>query len=165
MIDLVRRFFEKVTSSGPEGRESDPRHDVRVAACALLLEMAQIDGQFDDAEKERILGILKRGYQLSPEGADSLLQASRQELEGSVDLWQFTRLINQNYSSEEKIAILETVWEIAFTDGRLEKHEDYLAHKMANLLHLDHEQLIGAKLRAREKVASRSANPPQASDR
>ena len=153
MIDLVRRFYEKVTPSGPKDRESDPAHDVRVATCALLLEMAQIDGRLDDAEKERILGILKREYELSGECAEALLEASRQELEGSIDLWKFTRLINENYSPEEKIAILETVWEIAFTDGRLEKHEDYLAHKMANLLHLDHEQLIGAKLRAREKVA------------
>ena len=67
----------------------------------------------------------------------------------SIDLWQFTNLINQNYSTDEKLQIIETMWKIVYADGRLDKHEDYLVHKLSNLLRLTHKQLIDAKLRVK----------------
>jgi uncharacterized tellurite resistance protein B-like protein len=109
--------------------------------------MANIDGEFSESEKDNIVTILKKDYDLSNEHAAALLEASNEELKGSIDLWQFTNRINQNYSMEEKVRIIETIWEIAYVDGKLDKHEDYLAHKLAKLLRLTHKQLIDAKLR------------------
>lgn len=147
MIDLVKKFFGKSTKGAPESQEGEESHDIRVATCALLLEMANIDGEFSGAEQENILDTLKKTYQLSEEHAEALIEASNEELKGRIDFWQFTHLINQNYSMEEKIRIIEMVWEIAYADGRLDKHEDYLVHKLAKLLHLTHKQLIEAKLK------------------
>jgi uncharacterized tellurite resistance protein B-like protein len=75
------------------------------------------------------------------------MQAAEDELEKSIDLWQFAKRINENYSTEEKIKIIETVWHLIYTDGVLDQHEDYLVHKLAKLLRLTHEQLIDAKLK------------------
>ena len=147
MIDRLKRFFDKRTASRPSGREKANPHDIRVATCALFLEMANIDGEFSDGERENILSILKRDFQLSDEYADELLDASDQELKQSIDLWQFTNLINENYAEEEKIQIIEMVWEIIYIDGKLDRHEDYLVHKLAKLLRLSHRQLIDAKLK------------------
>jgi uncharacterized tellurite resistance protein B-like protein len=145
MIDLLKRYFGK--SARVEGdQDVEASHDIRIATCALLLEMANIDGEFSDLERKRIISILKRDYQLSEEHALELIKASNEELDGSVDLWTFTNLINRNYSLGEKIRIIEMVWKIAYTDGELDKYEDYLVHKLANLLHLTHKQLIEAKL-------------------
>ncbi len=147
MIELVKKFFSKDNISPmPEPRRGTS-HDVRVATCALLLEMAHIDGEFDDSEKEQIIQTLKQVHGLSEEAVAELLKAAKEELKGSIDLWQFTNLINQNYSLEEKNRIIEMVWQLAYTDGTLDKHEDYLLHKMANLLRLTHKQLIEAKLK------------------
>ena len=149
MIELVKKFFSKetiATSTLPEPSR-DTSHDVRVATCALLLEMAHIDGEFSDSEKEQILQTLRDVYGLSQEAIAELLKAAEEELKGSIDLWQFTNLINQNYSLEEKVGIIEMVWRLAYADGTLDKHEDYLLHKMANLLRLTHKQLIDAKLK------------------
>jgi len=146
MIDLIRKFFSRDTKWLPADQEREESHDIRIATCALLLEMANIDGEFNDSERESILDILKENYHLSDEHAEALIEASNEELKGSIDYWQFTNLINQNYSIEEKIRIIEIVWKIAYTDGRLDKHEDYLVHKLAELLHLTHKQLIEAKL-------------------
>ena len=76
------------------------------------------------------------------------MEAAKEELEGSIDLWRFTSLINENYTMAEKIEVIEEIWRIAYADGHLDKHEDYLVHKMADLLRLTHKQLIDAKLRA-----------------
>ncbi len=146
MIDLVKRFFGK-TPKGEGDQDEGASHDIPIATCALLLEMAHIDGEFSDSERIRIISILKSDYQLSAEHALELIKASNEELDGSVDLWRFTNLINRNYSIEEKIRIIEMVWEIAYTDGKLDQYEDYLVHKLAKLLHLTHKQLIDAKLR------------------
>jgi len=149
MIDLVKTFFGKVTSDGPADQERKRSHDIRIATCALFLEMSHIDGEFSESEREHIISILKKNYQLSDEYAVALLEASHEELKGSIDLWQFTNLINQNYSREEKLRIIETIWKIAYTDGELDKHEDYLVHKLSNLLRFTHKELIEAKLKAK----------------
>lgn len=148
MIDLIKKFFDKSTSGGDSDQERERSHDIRIATCAVLLEMANIDNEFSESERENITTILKRDYHLSDEHAEELIQASNEELKGSIDLWRFTNLINRNYSIAEKIRIIEIVWEIAYADGRLDKHEDYLIHKLAKLLHLTHKQLIEAKLKA-----------------
>jgi uncharacterized tellurite resistance protein B-like protein len=151
MIDLVKRFFSRSQEPSSQDKTGGDSHDIRVAACAILLEMADIDEEFDASERERILAILKQRYRLSDVYARALLQSAREELEGSIDLWRFTHLINQHYSLEEKLLIIEMVWNIAYEDGRLDKHEDYLAHKLADLLHIDHKRLMEAKLKVNKK--------------
>lgn len=147
MIDLIKQFFNKETLSTHSAHGGDTSHDVRVATCALLLEMARIDGKFSDSEREQIIQTLKDVYGLSEEAADKLIQVTQEQLDESVDLWRFTNLIDQNYSIEERVQIIEMVWRLAYTDGVLDEHEDYLLHKLANLLHLTHKQLIDAKLK------------------
>jgi len=147
MIDLVRRFFEKGQGTGSADQGSTESHDVRIAVCALFLEMANADGEFSASERDHVVSLLKRQYGLSGGHVADLMEASQKGLQDSIDLWQFTNLINQNYSRDEKTRIIETVWQIVYTDGRLDKHEDYLVHKLAKLLRLTHKDLIDAKLK------------------
>jgi uncharacterized tellurite resistance protein B-like protein len=147
MIDLVRRFFEKGQGPGSADQGTTESHDVRVAVCALFLEMANIDGKFSASEQDHVISLLKRQYGLSDQHVVELMGASQKGLKDSIDLWQFTNLINQNYSRDEKIQIIEMVWQIVYADGRLDKHEDYLVHKLAKLLRLTHKDLIDAKLK------------------
>lgn len=146
-LNLAKRLFGGNFNSHGVARERAAEGDLRIAASALLLEMSRIDGKFSELEKQRILSIIRQEYDLSDAEADSLLRKSEEELEESVDLWHFTNSINQNYSLEEKLHLIEVVWRIALTDGKLDEHEDYLAHKLANLLRLSHKQLIDAKLK------------------
>ena len=147
MIDLVKKFFDRHTEDLPGANKSERPHDIRMATCALLLEMANIDDEFTDSERENIILILKNNYNLPDEDVTALIEATEEELKKSIDLWRFTTLINKNYSIEEKTQIIEMVWKIAYADGRLGKHEDYLVHKLANLLRLTHKQLIETKLK------------------
>lgn len=147
MIDVVKRFFSKATTKIPEVANQTTAHDIRVATCALFVEIARIDEKFTEAEMDTILSILKERYGLSPELADALIAEAEREIEKSVDLWQFARLINENYSNEEKIEIIETLWRIVYVDGKMDQYEHYLMNKLQNLLRLSHDQLIAAKLK------------------
>jgi uncharacterized tellurite resistance protein B-like protein len=146
MIDLVKRFFRKRVGHSIAERVERRCQNIQVATCAVLLEMARIDNEFSEEEQNSLVSILKKRYGLSNEDTEELILASNEELEGSIDLWRFTNLINRHYAIDEKLKIIRTVWEIAYADGKLDKHEDYLLHKLAELLHLTHKQLIDAKL-------------------
>ena len=145
MLDSLKRFFSPAAAGEPGASGSDPEHDVRIATCALFLEMARIDGKFTREEMETILSIMKEKYGLSGEHADALVADADKELEDSVDLWQFARLINENYSIDEKLEIIETLWQMVYVDGKMDEYEHYLMSKLKNLLRLSHDQLIGAK--------------------
>lgn len=147
MINSLKQFFSKSVSNKAEGAGKDPRHDIRVATCALFLEIAKIDETFTPEEMEMLLSILKEKYDLSADHADALIASADAELEESVDLWQFARLINENYSVAEKIDIIETLWRIVYVDGKMDQHEHYLMNKLKNLLRLSQKQLIDAKLK------------------
>jgi len=147
MLDVVKRFFSKVTEDDSKVIDEQRKHDTRVATCALLVEMARIDETFTQAEMDAILSILKEKYGLSREHADALIAEADKALDESVDLWQFAKRINEYYSNEEKIEIIETLWRIVYVDGKMDKYEHYLMNKLATLLRLSHEQLIDAKLK------------------
>ena len=147
MIDLAKRFFGKIRQNDLAGQRRERVHDVRIATCALFLEMANIDGEFSDLERMNILSMLKEKYDLQNETADAIMEASKEELKKSIDLWQFAKLINENFSNEEKIEVVETLWKIVYVDGKMDKYEHYLMNKLKNLLRLSHDQLINAKLK------------------
>ena len=147
MIDKLKGFFGKPQPNGSKEASQVSEHDVRVAVCALFVEMARIDESFTAEEMAAVIDILKEKYGLSAENAAAMITAAEAELEQSVDYWQFARLINENYSMNEKIGIIEMLWRIVYLDGSLDKHEDYLMHKLAKLLRLHHKQLMDAKLK------------------
>jgi len=148
----LSEYFNKRRPDLPA--ESEPGADterIRVATCVLLLQMARSDNEFTDAERETITVLLKKDFGLSDELAAELLDLSHKKLEESVDLWQYTNLIKKDYSLEEKIRVIESIWKVVYADGKLDPHEDYLVHKLSQLLGLSHKQLIDAKLRVRRK--------------
>ena len=147
MLDNIKRLFSKFAAEKTKDANQATEQDIRVAACALFLEMARIDEKFTDEEMDTILSIVKERYGLSQEHADALVAEADRELADSVDLWQFARLINENYSTDEKIEIIETLWRMVFVDGKMDRYEHYLMNKLKNLLRLSHEQLIDAKLK------------------
>ncbi len=147
MIDFFRKILGKEKGRRDGGEDKDRDRGILVATCALFLEMAGIDGRFTGEERERILSALQRDYGLPPEETETLLREADKRLEESIDLWQFTRVINEQYSAEQKIRIIELLWKLVYADGVMDKHENYLIHKLSSLLHLPHKALIDAKLR------------------
>jgi uncharacterized tellurite resistance protein B-like protein len=147
MLASLKRIFDKLTDDAPRAavEGADP---LSIATCALFLELARIDENFSPDEVKMILGLLKERYHLSDEHAQALMEEADAERDASVDLWQFADLINKNYTVQEKIEVVETLWQIVYVDDKMDKYERYLMFKIGNLLRLDHDQLIQAKLRA-----------------
>jgi uncharacterized tellurite resistance protein B-like protein len=118
-----------------------------VATCVILLEIAKSDDEFSSVEQETTKAILKHEFAIPEEDIEDLMKIASEKREDSVDLWEFTNLINQEFSEEEKAKIVESAWKVIYADAKLDKYEDHLVHVLAKLLRLDHSDLIDAKLR------------------
>jgi uncharacterized tellurite resistance protein B-like protein len=134
-----------------ESHESpaDNSDRISMATCALLLEIAHADSEFSDEEKEKIIITLKNKFNLNSSDAQSLIDLADLERKESLDLWQFTNLINQNFTQEEKLRVLEVLWSVVYADGKVDMHEEYLMRKLSFLLNIDHSDMIDTKIRVR----------------
>lgn len=126
---------------------------IRMAACVVLLEAAHSDDECTSDELDHVIEVMTRHFTVSREYAAELVGLAHLERQQAVDLWQFTSEINEQYSHAEKMAVMEAAWRIIRVDGRLDKHEDFFAHKLAKLLRLTHKDLIDAKLRSKNPVS------------
>jgi uncharacterized tellurite resistance protein B-like protein len=150
---MMRRVIDLLMGStgiSSPAEQRDDSYDTLLAVCALFVEIAAIDGKFTQVERDRIVSILKSEYGLSDQDASELMRVSKEQLKQSLDYWQFTNLINQNYTMDEKVRIIELLWRIVYTDGNLEQHEDYLMTKLSSLLEVPHSEFIAAKLRVKK---------------
>ena len=146
-LDTLRSLFARHASS--EAPQAGPDQELRVAACALLLEMAHADQVFTADERANIEELLVRHFALTPEGARELMETAERERREATDLFQFTSVINQNYDEGQRMVLAELLWRVVYADGQLSKHEDYLARKLASLLELRPGYLAEARKRAR----------------
>jgi uncharacterized tellurite resistance protein B-like protein len=149
MLSLIKKIIS-ATPGKTETPYTSKEEQNHLAACVLLLEAAHIDDECTTEELDHVIFTLKNDFSLDQAHVDELIELARAERQNSIDLWQFTNHINQQYSKEGKMAVMESVWRIIFADGKLEMHEDYFAHKLANLMRLSHAEMIDAKLRAKK---------------
>ncbi|MBK1703421.1 TerB family tellurite resistance protein [Halochromatium glycolicum] len=151
MIDRIRRFFdEHVLAPRPDG-SVDEDHAMRCAAAALILEMTHMEE--DPSERGRGPGrdlaaqLVRERFELPADEAQTLLECAEAERREATDYFQFTRLINERFAPEQKIALIESLWRVAYADDRLTTMEEYLVRKVAELLYVPHAAFINAKHR------------------
>jgi uncharacterized tellurite resistance protein B-like protein len=106
-----------------------------------------MDDKVEPREQEIILSLIHQNFSLTPEQTDSLIELAEQQRKAATDYFQFTSLINKEYSLEQKVRLIESLWKIAFIDGALDMNEEYLVRKIADLLHVPHIDFIMAKNR------------------
>ncbi len=146
MLRTLQQLFE--TRIRPEADSADPavsEHGLRLAAGALLVEMTRADHEVSSDERAATRGALQRAFGLSPSETEELLALAEAEADRAVSLHQFTHLINRHFSAERKRHVVELLWRVAYADGRLDKYEEHLVRKVAELLYVPHEQFIRAK--------------------
>lgn len=150
----LKNILQNRTSTVPELPEPDESERIQVATCVILLEVAKSDYEFSSIEKATLEAILKKEFQISSEAAEELMEVAARKRDESVDLWEFTNLINRNYTKEEKKKIVEKTWRVVYADNKLDSYEDHFVHKLAKLLRLDHSDLIEAKLKVKYESKS-----------
>jgi uncharacterized tellurite resistance protein B-like protein len=136
----------------PSDTEAPRPERIPLATAVLLLEIAHADGDFSAAEEAEIKRLLEESFSLDESTRVELMALATETQRKSVDLHQFTSQINNNFSQEEKVEIIESFWQLAFADGKLDAHEEAMMRQLGHLIGLPHRKLIDAKLRVRERI-------------
>ncbi|HFD12303.1 MAG TPA: TerB family tellurite resistance protein [Crenotrichaceae bacterium] len=145
MLNKIKLFFdEHLKISDPEQSSAE---NLRVACAALFLEMMMMDEVVESKEQKEILELLRNNFSLTTEQATALIDVAEQQRQQAVDYYRFIALINKEYTQQQKVELVESLWKIAFVDGVLDENEEYLVRKIANLLHVPHTAFIITKNR------------------
>ena len=145
MLNKFQQFFQKKLA---QSDEQTTDHSINLAAAALLIEVARADLELDDREQNKIIELLQTTLQLPEEDIHSLITLATEESESASSLFEFTTLINEHYSDEQKQVLMEQLWHVAFADDELDKYEEHLLRRIADLIHLPHRIFIKTKHRA-----------------
>lgn len=144
MIERLKQLFAPTE----ETREAPDPHSLAVAATALMVQLSRIDNNEDERELQTIVDCAVSAHEVTREEAEEILQDALNHADDATSLYEFTGQINEHLDQTAKQSLLESIWRVAFADGRIDKYEEHLIRRMADLLHLNHREYMQARHRA-----------------
>lgn len=151
MVSVAKKFFDKHIKSASDAQDRGSDHALQIATAALLLEMMRADSKISDGELKTVTEAMKSKFNLTDEETGSLLKLAEDEIWKSTGFYEFTSLINKGFSYEQKLKVIEHLWEVAFADADLDKYEEHMVRKIADLIYVEHKDFINTKLKVRDK--------------
>ena len=153
MLEDIKRFFSDLVDDGKDqGAFGD--NDYRVAAAALLVHVATLDGTLTEAERDRLVGLVQARFELDPDKADELVDAAQAADREAVDFFRFTSVLMRTLDDAGRQRIVEMMWEMALTDGAVTEFEDNAIWRIADLLAVSGAQRIGLRQRVAGRLVS-----------
>lgn len=147
MLNKLNEFFS--TLIAPPDDAQRPEHTLQLATAVLMIEVMRADAESTKAELATVMRLLKQRFQLSDSEVQQLSALGQQTAQQASDLYQFTSLLNHELAREEKIRIVEYMWQVAYADRHISAHENHLMRRMTDLLHISQADYIAAKMRAK----------------
>lgn len=149
MLGTLKELFASFQPmAGQPARNA--QQQLQLATAVLLVEVMRADPELGVAERQAVVAALREKFSLAPDEMDRLVELAQQTARTASDFFQFTSVINNSFGQEQKIRIVEMMWQVAYADGHLDAHENHLIGKIAELLYVPHGQYIAAKMRARD---------------
>ncbi len=147
--DLFDSFSAESTHQSPAQRE----HAIQLAAAVLLVEVVRADSAMDAAERTAMVAALRVKFGLDQDELDRLLELAVTTAQSAYDYQRFTGSLNDHFTHDQKIRLVEAMWQVAYADDHLDENENHTISKVAGLLHVTHGEYIAAKMRAKEAAA------------
>ena len=150
MLGSLKDLFDSFTTPARSQSAADSEHTVRLAAAVLLVETMRAEPAGTAAERDAVLRALRGRFSFADDELARLVELAETEARDAYDYHRFTSVLNERFSQPQKVALVETMWQVAYADAHLDAHENHLISKVAGLLHVTHGEYIGAKMRAKE---------------
>lgn len=150
MLKAISDFFASNLGNDQVEDQALTQDQLHLATAALLIEVASADHNIGEDELEKIKSILVSRYGLNKQQLSEITELAYQEQDDATSLYQFTQLLNEHCQPDDKFKVIQSMWEVAFADGDIDKFEEHLIRKVAELIYLSHSDFIRAKQLARE---------------
>ena len=142
MIRRIQQFFTDRIQSRVHSGHQDNKQALQLATAALLVEVTRADFHVEQSERRAVISAVQTLFGLSRQETDELVTLAEEEVDGSVSLFQFTQLVDKEFTQDQKAQIIEMMWRVAFADLDKDKNEEYLVRKVADLLHVPHSVFV-----------------------
>jgi len=147
---MIKKLFIQVieTISSPIDTETgiaDREAALRLATAVLMIDVARADHVFDEREFDRVLKLIEAHFDVTPEQAAELVNVAGEKAEELISVHEFTQLLHEHLSEEEKARIIGLLWQIAYADGQLDKYENSLVLKISDLLYVSRGRVMRLK--------------------
>jgi len=152
MFESLRQMIAELVDGGKHPRHFDDR-DFRLAAAALMVHAASINGAASQAEQDKVHALIKQHFNLGDVATDELVAEATAADQASIDLYQFTTRLNRSLDEAARARVVEMMWQIVYVDGVVTEFEDNLIWRAADLLGVSREERIAL----RERVAAQGA--------
>jgi len=149
---MLAKLKELFASSTEHTTTQSKDHYKHLAAAALLIDVARADYADDPRELIAVRSALQQRFGLSHEELDTLVDLAHNEAANATSSYQFTRIINDECSDTDKFDLIRLMWQVAYADGELDRYEEHLIRKIAELLYVPHSEFIRAKHRVQQQV-------------
>jgi uncharacterized tellurite resistance protein B-like protein len=133
MLETLKNFFTDFTGKHPD---RFAENDYRLAAAALLVHAATIDGDMSAAERDKLQAVLKSCFSLDDDATTELIDRATTAEQEAIDLYHFTSTLNNKLNDDGRRRVIEMMWEVIYADGRLNEFEDNLVWRAADLLNV-----------------------------
>lgn len=147
MIEKLKQMLSSTLGEQTYAILADREQSKLLAAVALMVEIIAVDDEQHETEKSMLRHILTSRFNTSQHDAEQLIEQAEQAHEDSTDFFRFTSEINREFSAEEKIDLIESLWQLAWADEHIHELEQHVIRRLANLLHVSHKDFIATKLR------------------
>jgi len=127
-------------------QEQEQAMEPSLALAVLLVEVASADTDFDPAEQVTIGKILAATFNLSQVESQELLTQATGEQQDSISIQTYTSVLIKHLDRPHRIEFIQAMWQVAYADGELDGHEEFIIRKIADLIYLSHSDYIKAKL-------------------
>jgi len=153
MVFSLKKIYEQFIQPSSGKTDEFSENAIQVATAALLIEMMRADGKVSEDERKAVMQTIQSKFNLTDYETKSLKELAKEKAKKATDYYEFTSLIHKGLSYSQKLEIIEHLWEIAFTDKHLDKHEEYVVRKIADLIYVEHKDFIEAKLKVKKKLS------------
>jgi len=152
MLAAIKQFFDKHMMPAAKEGGDRPEHALRLTTAALLIEMMRMDHEVTPEERQVVTEAMRAEFSLSENETATLIALAEEEAGQATDYHQFTSLINKSFTIEQKTKVVEYLWRVAYADNKLDKYEEHMVRKIAELLYVPHSAFIAAKHRAKKEL-------------
>lgn len=152
MIEAIKQFLQKDRESDKSVSAMDKQQLIKMAAAVLFVEVMHADHKVDKRERQVVKQALQESFSLSSHEAEELFQLAEERVKDVTSLHEFTSILHGRLTNEEKVMLLEQIWRIVLADNDVDKHEEHLVRRIAELLYIKHTDYIRAKLNAEAEM-------------
>ncbi|MHA1537832.1 MAG: TerB family tellurite resistance protein [Alphaproteobacteria bacterium] len=151
MLERIRRFLKEGGDGGSGGGDRG-EDELQLAVAGLLVEAARQDGHFDEAERATIGRLLQHKLKLDPKETAALIELADEKVGEAHDLWSFARVVKNRFDHDERVGMIEMLWEVVYADGVLDDFEASLMRRMTGLVYVSDTESGTARKRAMERL-------------